>query len=56
MLANQNMPTLGQPEVFLQLTDDLFDNDGNIGQQTRDFLQTWVDRYAAWIRLHASRA
>ena len=52
VLAYLDMPTLGQPEVFLQAKEGLFDSDGNVGEQSRKFLQGWMDRYAAWIRLH----
>lgn len=53
-LAYLDMPTLGQPEVFLQMKDGLLDEDGNIGNDgTRKFLQDFVDRYVAWVRKHA---
>ena len=54
ILASQDMPTLGQPEVFLQMKDGLFEADGSIGSGSRKFLQSWVDRYVAWIEKHAS--
>jgi len=56
ILAYLDVPTLGQPEVFLQLTDELFDATGNIGPASRPFLQGWMDRYAEWVRAHASQA
>ncbi len=41
---------LAQPEVFIQVKDGLFDADGNIGNDdTRKFLQKFVERYAAWV-------
>lgn len=53
-LAYLDMPTLGQPEVFLQAREGLFDAQGGIGiEDTRRFLQAWMDRYAAWVRQHA---
>jgi chromate reductase len=52
-LAYLDMPTLGQPEVFIQAKDDLFDNDGGIGAGSKKFLQTWMERYVAWIKKHA---
>lgn len=52
-LAYLDMPTLGQPEAFLQAKDDLFDADGNIGEGSRKFLQGWMDRYVQWIKKHA---
>ena len=49
VLASLDMPTLGQPEVFLQAKDDLFDADGNLGLATRPLLQDWMDRYVDWV-------
>ena len=54
MLAYLDMPTLGQPEVFLQMKDGLFDEAGNIGAASRGFLQGWMDRYVAWVKKHAA--
>jgi chromate reductase len=53
VLASLDVPTLGQPEAFIQAKDGLFDEAGNIGAGSRLFLQTWMDRYAAWVRQHA---
>jgi chromate reductase, NAD(P)H dehydrogenase (quinone) len=53
ILAYLDMPTAGQPEIFLQLRDDLFDAQGNIGSDiTRKMLQQWLERYAAWVGRH----
>jgi chromate reductase len=53
-LAYLDMPTVGQPEIFLQVRDDLFDAQGNIGSDiTRKMLQQWLERYAAWVSRHA---
>ncbi|MFY9656082.1 MAG: NAD(P)H-dependent oxidoreductase [Methylocystis sp.] len=54
VLAYLDAPTLGQPEVFLQFKESLFDTAGEIGQGTRAFLQGWMDRYVAWVQKHAS--
>ncbi|MDE2362784.1 MAG: NAD(P)H-dependent oxidoreductase [Hyphomicrobiales bacterium] len=53
VLAYLDMPTLGQPEVFIQMKDGLFDADGDIGEASRKFLQGWMDRYVAWVKMHA---
>jgi chromate reductase, NAD(P)H dehydrogenase (quinone) len=54
MLAYLDMPTLGQPEVFIHVKDGLFDEGGNlVNADTRGFLQTWMDRYVAWVKKHA---
>ncbi|MDR2709817.1 MAG: NAD(P)H-dependent oxidoreductase, partial [Burkholderiales bacterium] len=53
VLAFLDVPTLGQPEVFLQAKDGLFDADGNIGDGSRKFLQGWMDRYVDWVKRQA---
>lgn len=51
MLAYLDVPTLGQPEVFIHFTDDLISPDGSIGNaDTQAFLQSFVDSYVAWVR------
>jgi len=52
VLASLDMPTLGQPEVFLQAKEDLFDADGNLGLASRRLLQDWMDRYVDWVTRH----
>jgi chromate reductase len=53
VLAYLDMPTLGQPEVFLQFREGLIDAKGHIGpDDSRKFLQSWVDRYLAFVREH----
>ncbi len=53
VLAYLDVPTLGQPEAFIQAKEDLFDDKGHIGNEgTRKFLQAWVDKYVAWVRIH----
>ena len=56
VLAYLNMPTLGQPEAFIQMKEGLFDDAGGIGPASRNFLQTWMDRYLAWVGMHARPA
>src|SRR5204863_3039930 len=41
VLANQDMPTMGQPEAFLIAKPDFFDAEGNVGSDSRAFLQKW---------------
>ncbi len=55
ILAYLDMPTLGQPEVYLQWTDELIDEQGHIGEGSREFLRGWMDKFVAWVRLHAAR-
>lgn len=54
ILAYLDVPTLGQPEAFLQMKDDLFESDGSIGPASRAFLQGWMDKYVAWVNKHTS--
>ena len=53
ILTFLGVPTLGQPEAFIHVTDGLFDEDGNIGSDSRQFLQNWMDQYVAWVKKHA---
>ncbi|WP_211467946.1 NADPH-dependent FMN reductase [Collimonas silvisoli] len=52
VLAYLDVPTLGQPEVFVQAKDGLFDEAGNIGEHSKKFLQDWMDNYVAWVKKH----
>ena len=49
VLAYLDMPTLGQPEAFIQATDKLFDAQGYIGEGSKTFLQDWMNAYIAWV-------
>ena len=50
VLGYLDVPLLGQPEVYIQFTEKLIDDDGNVSNDaTRKFLQTFMDRYAAWV-------
>lgn len=52
ILAYLDVPTLGQPEAFVQAKEGLFEADGSIGEVSRKFLQGWMDKYAAFVRHH----
>ncbi len=54
ILAYLDVPTLGQPEAFVQAKDGLFDESGNIGMESKAFFQGWIDRYVAWIKRHTA--
>lgn len=54
ILAYLDMPTLGQPEAYIQVKEGLFKDDGSIGEGSRKFLQGWMDRYLEWVTLHSS--
>lgn len=52
-LAYLDVPTMGQPEAFIHARDGLFDDEGNIGEASKPFLQDWMDRYVAWVKSHS---
>ena len=54
VLAYLDVPTLGQPEAFIHAKDGLFDEAGDLAASSRTFLQTWMDRYVAWVKAHAA--
>jgi len=54
VLGYLDVPTLGQPEIFLQAKDGLFDEAGDLGASSKKFLQNWMDRYVAWVKMHAA--
>ena len=54
ILAYLDVPTLGQPEAFIHAKEGLFDGGGNIGPDSKKFLQGWMDRYVAWVKQHAA--
>lgn len=51
-LAYLDVPTMGQPEAFIQVTEGLFEKDGSIGPDSREFLEGWMNRYFGWVRAH----
>jgi len=56
VLAYLDMPTLGQPEMFIQNKPGLFGANGEIGNEdTKQFLQKFVERFADWVKHHADR-
>ena len=51
ILAYLDMPTLGQPEAYIQVKDGFFDDAGNIASpESRKFLHGWMDKYVAWVK------
>lgn len=49
-LSYFDMPTLGQPEVFLGRSPELIDEQGQIVEDsTREFLQDYIDRFVALV-------
>ena len=54
VLAYLDVPTLGQPEAFVQAKEGLFDQTGGVGPASRAFLEKWIARYEAWVKRHAA--
>ena len=54
VLAFLDMPTMGQPEMFLQMREGMFNADGSVAEASREFLQQWMDKYTAWVRKQAA--
>jgi len=55
ILAAEGVNVLTTPEVFLQTTEGLIDDQYTITNEgTRKFLQGWLDRYLAWVAKHAA--
>ena len=50
ILVAVGVPTLAQPEAFIQARDGLFDEAGNIGEGSKKFLRNWMDQYVAWVK------
>jgi chromate reductase len=52
VLAYLDVPTLGQPEVFIQAKEGLFDASGKLGAPSSKLLQKWMDAYVVWVKRH----
>lgn len=52
ILSYLDVRLLTQPEVYIQTKEGLFDDQGNIGPGSQQFLQGWMDAFVAWIRQH----
>ena len=52
VLSYLDVPVLRQPEAYIQMREGLFDEAGNIGPGSRQYLQNWMDHYGAWIQKH----
>ena len=54
ILACLDMPTLGQPEAYIQAKEGLFNAAGDIGEESKKFMTEWINRYAEWVKRHAA--
>jgi len=53
VLAYLDMPTLGQPEAFIQWNDELVTAVGEVGEHSRDFLNTWLADFLRLVATHS---
>lgn len=53
VLGYLDMPTLGQPETYIQWTDGLV-TDGQIAEKSRDFLDKWMTAFLKLVETHSS--
>jgi len=50
VLASLEMPTMAQPEAYIQVHDGIFENKGGVSDEPlHAFMQEWLHRYAAWV-------
>jgi chromate reductase len=56
VLAYLDMPTLNQPEAFVQWTDELVTLEGEVGEGSRDFLDGWMQAFVTLVEVHAQVA
>lgn len=52
VLANLDMPTLGQPEAFIHVSDTHLDKQGHPSDDTRAFIEKWLKAFADWVAQH----
>lgn len=49
VLSYLDMPTLKQPEIYLQLRDNTFAEDGSFGEDVAPLIRKWLDGYLALV-------
>lgn len=50
IMAFLNVPTMNQPEAFIQFKEGLFTESGEVGEASRQFLKNWMDHFEAWVK------
>jgi chromate reductase len=53
VLAYLDVPTLGQPELFIQHKEGLFAGPGKLAESTEKLMQGWMKAYLAFVARHA---
>ena len=55
ILAYLDVPTMSQPEAFVQIADGFFDEVGNFAStDSRKLLLNWMDEYVVWVKKHTA--
>jgi len=54
VLAYLDVPTLGQPEVFIHAREGVFTGPGKLGESTARFVQGWLKTYLEFVARHAA--
>ncbi len=54
VLAYLDVPTLGQPEVFIHHKEGTFDATGKLSESTGKFMQAWMTAYLAFVKRHGN--
>ncbi|MBW8780008.1 MAG: NAD(P)H-dependent oxidoreductase [Burkholderiales bacterium] len=53
VLAYLDVPTLGQPEVFIHAKEGVFAGPGKLGESAASFVQGWLKAYLEFVGRHA---
>jgi chromate reductase len=54
VLSYLDVPAMRQPEAYVQMREGLFDESGNAGPASREYLQNWMNHFVAWVKEHAA--
>lgn len=54
ILAYLDVPVMGQPEAFIQASENLFDEHGAIADGSKKFMGNWMMQYVGWVKKHTN--
>lgn len=52
VLAYLDVPTMGQPEAYIQHREGMFAEDDSLVDPSKDFAKKWLDAYLAFVARH----
>ena len=55
ILVSLDMPAMAQPEGFVRWTDTLLDEQGLIGEGSKEFLTKYMTKFLAWVDLNQKK-